>query len=178
MTGPGGGTIFFVDDNSEYSDFDYMEMAPAGWGDGIPANPLQYEVQGTTTLDPIMKWCYEYYTDFRISGLPNEVVGAGARNTATADIGCSLGAIQAAVDYSGGGKEDWFLGSIGEMMLLSLVPDLRLGFSHQGNNSWANYWSSTEYNSEGALFQNFNLDTQSGSDKREDGKSVRPIRAF
>jgi hypothetical protein len=34
--GPGGGLIFFVDYNDEYSDFDYLEVEPGGFRQEAP----------------------------------------------------------------------------------------------------------------------------------------------
>ncbi len=125
--GPGGGWIFFVDYNDQYSDFNYLEVAPTnvnvdgdGWcGDGgsiysaaTPHNP--WSARG---------------------------VGMGRVNTGVMLSSCSSGAANDVNSYStpttvlGG----WFLPSLGELKLLyeSGVSDV---FENYGT-----FWSSTEY---------------------------------
>lgn len=117
-TGPGGGIVFFVDYNNQYSGFDYLEVAPQGWGNGIPAEPIDEETAGTATDDPKMKWCSDNLTLLNLNSWQNRAPGAGESNTTTAISTCEGGAIKAARDYRGGSKTDWSLGSLGEMKLL------------------------------------------------------------
>jgi len=174
MTGPGGGAIFFVDYNDQYAGFNYLEAAPQGWGDGITVNQggLTGETTGSTTVDPLMKWC----SDTTLLGLDAwsySGVGKGATNTSKADTTCAGGAIQAAADYAGGSQPDWFLPSVGEAMLM--YTNLRQagvgGFVEPG------YWSSSERSASVAWYQYFYGGYQT-SDNKSSYYYVRPVRAF
>ena len=171
MTGPGGGHIFFVDYNDEFSKFDYLEAAPIGWGNGITV--VSGETTGTSTTDPILRWC-DYWFSLGLTSWENQAVGAGSANTTKADTSCSSGAIQAASDYEGGAKTDWFLGSMGEMMLM-YTNLLQSGVGFSVNSQL--YWTSSESDSGTARAQYFKTGEQ-----RDLIKSftyyVRPMRAF
>jgi hypothetical protein len=173
-TGPGGGIIFFVDYNDQYTGLNYLEAAPTGWGNGITVNQgsLTGETTGSATVDPKMKWCSDTSTDLGLTAWDKSAVGVGSTNTATADTTCAGGAIQAASDYAGGAKTDWFLGSIGEMMLM--YTNLRqVGV---GGFLYGLYWSSSE-DGNGAWGLGFYYGGQDSSLKTSTG-SVRPVRAF
>ena len=180
--GPGGGIIFFVDYNNQYSGFDYLEVAPQGWGNGIPEEPIifdgdpsQTETPGTATVDPKMKWCSDNLTLLNLHDWQNRALGLGESNTTTAFSTCEHGAIKFARDYRGGSKTDWSLGSLGEMKLL--YDNLQgLGGFMEGD-----YISSSEFSegvsgvfangikfSEGYQFQAYKQFTH----------YVRPVRAF
>ena len=174
MTGPGGGLIFFVDYNDQYAGLNYLEAAPVGWGNGITVNEggLTGETTGSSTVDPLMKWC----SNTSLLGLnawSNSAVGAGASNTSIADTTCTGGAIQAASDYAGGSKSDWFLPSVGEAMLM--YTNLRQqgvgGFASEG------YWSSSEVGANTAWYQYF-FDGSQSLNLKSFPFYVRPIRAF
>ena len=175
MTGPGGGLIFFVDYNDQYAGLNYLEAAPVGWGNGITVNEggLTGETTGSSTVDPLMKWCSNTSSLLGLNAWSNSAVGAGASNTSTADTECTGGAIQAASDYAGGSKSDWFLPSVGEAMLM--YTNLR----QQGVGGFATdfYWSSSEVVNAIAWSQFFDYGYQFDS-----GKTftyyVRPVRAF
>ena len=182
MTGPGGGIIFFVDYDDQYTSLDYLEAAPMGWGNSVPVNVggVSGETTGSATVDPRMKWCSEN-TYLGLGGWANSAVGAGRSNTSTADTTCTGGAIQAAADYAGGGKTDWFLPSLGEAMLM--YTNLRqLGVGVVFNESGPQYWSSTEV-SDGYQFDRAStLDFREADleywSKSSQGQNVRPVRAF
>ena len=164
MTGPGGGLIFFVDYNDQYASFcatgdcNYLEASPANATSGA--------------------WCSDTSTGLGLTGWDKSAVGAGRTNTTTADTTCTTGAVQTAVDYTapsfnGVAKDDWWLGSIGEMMLM--YTNLRQ--AGVGGFSPDYYWSSSEVVDFLAWFQNFGY-----GDQNFNGKSftysVRPVRAF
>jgi hypothetical protein len=172
-TGPGGGLIFFVDYYDQYSDFGYLEAAPAGWGEGIPV--ISGEKTGVGLVDPELKWCsHQYGVDMTPDKL---AVGAGSTNTSAADTTCKTGAIRAASDYVGGGKADWFLPSREELRLMgTALPQVGAAvFSGE-------YWSSTVFFKDAALtvflndWQNTSLSFLSNASQNE--KPVRPVRAF
>jgi hypothetical protein len=182
MTGPGGGIIFFVDYDDQYTSLDYLEAAPMGWGNAITVNVggVSGETTGSATVDPRMKWCSQN-TYLGLGEWANYAVGAGRSNTSTADTTCTGGAIQAAADYAGGGKTDWFLPSLGEAMLM--YTNLRqLGVGVVFNESGPQYWSSTEV-SDGYQFDRAStLDFREADleywSKSSQGQNVRPVRAF
>jgi hypothetical protein len=167
MTGPGGGLIFFVDYNDQYPSFcetgdcNYLEASPADAG--------------------FVSWCSDTTGNLGLSTWDKSAVGAGRTNTTTADTTCSSGAVQTAVDYTaplfnGVAKDDWWLGSIGEMMLM--YTNLRQ--AGVGSFSFARYWSSSEKNptlGRDAWSQNFDEGPQNGNFKVTT-LYVRPVRAF
>ena len=164
MTGPGGGLIFFVDYNDQYASFcatgdcNYLEASPANATSGA--------------------WCSDTSTNLVLTGWDKSAVGAGRTNTTTADTTCTTGAVQTAVDYTapsfnGVAKDDWWLGSIGEMMLM--YTNLRQ--AGVGGFSSVSYWSSSEANSNDAWYQTFYYGDQYYNTKTTTSY-VRPVRAF
>ena len=119
-----------------------------------------------------MKWCSDTSSLLGLNARSNSDVGVGATNTATAST-CAGGAIKAASTYASATKSDWFLGSIGEMMLM--YTNLRQ--AGVGGFSTGAYWSSTEYLVDGAWFQIFG-DGNQGSSPKGFSLYVRPVRAF
>jgi hypothetical protein len=172
-TGPGGGSIFFVDYFDQYAGFNYLEAAPQGWGNGIAVSAGEGETTGSTTVDPLMKWCSDTTTLLGLGAWSYSGVGKGATNTSTADTTCAGGAIQAAADYGGGSQTDWFLPSIGEAMLM--YTNLRQ--AGVGGFVASTYWSSSESLASIAWFQSFLLGYQYSSFKF-DLYYVRPVRRF
>ena len=170
-TGPGGGLIFFVDYFNQYAGLNYLEAAPQGWGNGIAVSAG--ETTGSTTVDPLMEWCSNTTTLLGLNAWSNSSVGAGATNTSKADETCTGGAIQAAADYAGGSQTDWFLPSIGELMLM--YTNLRQ--AGVGGFVADYYWASSDFNASNAWFQDFGVGVQDYN--RKDVPSyVRPVRAF
>lgn len=170
MTGPGGGTVFFADDNNEFAGLDYLEVAPTGWGNGISV--AAGETTGTATVDPILKWCH-VGTTLGIDGYGKAAVGIGAANTTFADSTCVSGAIQAASDYTGGSKSDWFLPSAGEASLMFMMSKLGIGLF-----TLSNYWTSSELteSDRGIAFSvSYGV---SGVVAKGTSSPVRPIRSF
>jgi hypothetical protein len=77
-------------------------------------------------------------------------------------------------DYAGGTKTDWFLPSIGELMLM--YTNLRqLGV---GSFSLDGYWSSSEFDADNAWGHDFGNGLQYGHGKNPLPSYVRPVRAF
>ena len=171
MTGPGGGHIFFVDYNDQYPGFNYLEAAPAGWGLGIPV--VSGETTGVGLVDPKLKWCSNTPSLIGLDGWASSAVGTGGSKTSTADITCDSGAIQAASDYAGGSKTDWFLPSVGEAMLMYI----NLRQVGVGGFARDNYWSSSELEAIYSWQQHFGDGRQTGNGKI-DSYYVRPARAF
>jgi hypothetical protein len=158
MTGPGSGTIFFVDYNDIYPTFNYLEAAP-------------------TSCESDRKTWSSAKTDVTAArGWAARAVGTGQANTAaikavfTAD-NSGNNAAYFATSCSAGGKSDWFLGSLGEMELM--YDNL------QGVGGFVEYyyWSSSEYATNYAWNHYFNNGNQGYNDKDATGY-VRPVRAF
>jgi hypothetical protein len=184
MTGPGGGIIFFVDYDDQYTSLDYLEAAPMGWGNGINVNVggVTGETTGSATVDPRMKWCSEN-TYLGLGEWANSAVGAGGSNTSTADTTCTGGAIQAAADYAGGGETDWFLPSSGEAMLMyTNLRQLGVGVVYNDSGSGSTqYFTSTEWgvvSGDSAAMQDFFEGEQQRFSKSSQTHNVRPVRAF
>lgn len=174
VVGPGGGIIFFVDYNDQYVGLNYLEAAPQGWSNGllnVNLGGVTGETAGTATVDPKMKWCSNTSSLLGSDAWAKRAVGIGGTNTTTADITCTSGAVQAASDLVLGGKDDWVLGSLGEM---KLMYDNLQGVGGFASDS---YWSSSEGDAGGAWGQFFN-DGYHGIYGKTSTISVRPVRAF
>ena len=174
VVGPGGGIIFFVDYNDQYVGLNYLEAAPQGWSNGLPnvnLGGVTGETAGTATEDPKMKWCSDTSSLLGLNAWDKRAVGIGGTNTTTADITCTSGAVQAASDLELGGKDDWVLGSLGEM---KLMYDNLQGV---GGFSTDNYWSSSEGAANNAWTQLFYNGFQ-GNGGKANSYYVRPVRAF
>jgi hypothetical protein len=103
-TGPGGGTIFFVDYHDQYSEFNYLEVAP---------QECNAEMNWAQTITPVPS----------AKGWEARSVGSGKANTAAILLAYPSetildNAAKFASSCSSGNKTDWFLGSFGEMALL------------------------------------------------------------
>jgi hypothetical protein len=180
-TGPGGGIIFFVDYHGQYDGLDYLEVAPRGWGNGIATTAG--ETTGGETLDPNLKWCSNITNLLGPGTWSSSAIGAGVSNTSTADSICTTGAIQAAADYSvsnsRGTFSEWYLPSIGELMVLYLnLRPLGLG-DFVVSTSTVTYASSTEVFDTGTSY--WTHDWTSGNQNTRSKATVyyvRPIRSF
>ena len=157
MTGPGGGLIFFVDYNDQYAGFNYLEAAPTDLLGTYAWRPTTGSLEGA-------------------SGWPARAVGRGLANTNAIVSGQTSGAAFAADNYISPifnevQKDDWFLGSLGEMKLmydnLQGLGDFVGGF----------YWSSSENSGFLAWSQNFNTGGQLNNLKSLP-LNVRPVRRF
>ena len=155
-TGPGGGWIFFVDKDDEYPGFDYLEAAP-------------------TDISAVA-WCSDTTNSIpAVAGWSARAVGAGQANT-TAMLGvCSTGAANSAAAYSTPTTQagDWFLGSLGEMMLMYT----NLSYAGVGGFANNNYWSSSEYDASPVWGQYFDVGYQFNNFKAGT-LPVRAVRAF
>lgn len=204
-TGPGGGKIFFVDYHDNYEGFNYLEIANQGWAQewydefdwdywfGEESETAKSAIFPNGSMnDPLMEWClsggYSVGGDF-FSGMNPDyqslswllsAAGRGEPNTDIAMESCQVGAINIAYEYATS-KDDWFLPSIGELMLAytnmrqlgfasfvsqkGYVPNICLfgTCSTAGDTPFeieAAYWSSTLTNQETALHQHFDTGAQ------------------
>ncbi len=155
--GPGGGLIFFVDYNDQYAGFNYLEAAPSTCQASIPWS------SSNTSVSAVESWAAR-------------AVGAGSTNTTaiktvfTGDDSTNNAALYAA-SCAAGSKNDWFLGSLGEM---KLMYDNLQGLGDFVDNY---YWSSSEDNAGRAWFQDIGGGGQ-GNDDKDSTDYVRPVRAF
>ena len=167
MTGPGGGLIFFVDYNDQYAGFNYLEAAPSS-------------CQATKA------WSSDTtHSLVAVNGWAARAVGSGQANTtamlangATSYVGDTSGAAFYANALANGvpggcvtSKDDWFLGSLGEM---KLIYDNLQGLGGFVVNY---FWSSSEYDAGSAWYQNFYYGYQQVNSKGSTNE-VRPVRAF
>lgn len=128
MSGPAGGFIFFIDYQDQFTGFDYLEAAPA-------------DAAGGTNV----AWCSDTTTLLGLDGWSDGALGHGATNSAIADVTCTSGAIQEAVDYTTTvgptTYTDWYLPTDAEMALLQ--RNLRqAGVGGLARND--QYWTSSE----------------------------------
>lgn len=166
MTGPGGGPIFFIDYDDQYATF-------CGTGDCnyLEAAPLSCEQASTS-------WSSANTAVTGARGWGAQGVGQGQANTTailavfTSDT-TSNNAAKYADSLTCGTKTDWFLGSLGEMMLM--YTNLRQ--AGVGGFSTGSYWSSSEYGGNYAWNQGFNSGNQT-SNLKNTTLYVRPVRAF
>ena len=159
MTGPGGGHIFFVDYNDQYAGFNYLEAAP------VSCEETRAWSSANTAVTATRGWAAD-------------AVGQGQANTTailavfTADTSTN-NAAKYADSLDCGSKTDWWLGSLGEMMLM--YTNLRQ--AGVGGFSADAYWSSSETDVSGAWAQGFASGNQGDGDKNA-SFYVRPVRAF
>jgi hypothetical protein len=161
MTGPGGGHIFFVDYNDQYAGFDYLEAAPKS----CEATSKTWSSDTTNSLLAVNGW------EARAVGSGQANTTAMMANGATSYVADTSGAAEFADSSTCGTKSDWFLGSIGEMMLMYTNLQGVGGFSADA------YWSSSEYDGGSAWFQGFGSGNLYSSSK-DRTFYVRPVRAF
>ena len=150
--GPAGGLIFY-DKGSVSDGWRYLEAAPSDQSTSAP-------------------WgCYGTL----ISGADGTAVGTGEQNTIDIEAGCTIPGIAADIcanlclgDYS-----DWFLPSKGELYLM--YENLKV--SEVGGFADYGYWSSSEFDGDGAWVQYFFNGAQL-YDNKDYMYRVRPVRAF
>nr|AGS52416.1 hypothetical protein [uncultured bacterium contig00085] len=187
-TGPGGGIIFY-----------YNEEGFTVWGYGEPGLPGYFATYTANYLEVVstgnifsLQWGDENTLVSGVSTydswgsrdlIKSTTLGYGRKNTqilAAHMNGKSItgtGA-QACANYTAGGKDDWFLPSIGEMIMLVDIYEAGI----PGNEEWqlfsltSNYLSSTQRNEYwGWMSMNGNAMNLS---KSTSTYSARPIRAF
>ena len=161
-TGPGGGTIFYVD-LTRVEGSQYFEAACVGWSDGTCG--------GDDLTDPTAEWgCWG--TSY--IGAHGTAIGTGEQNTTDIVTGCATAGIAArrANDLVLGGQSDWFLPSKDELNRMYIWRTAIGGFSTHY------YWSSSEYDLYIAWFQLFFNPGNQRDDSKHLTYYVRPVRAF
>jgi hypothetical protein len=189
VQGPGGGTVFYVDTEGKYGNFDYLEVAPANASTGVAWSTTTAKCGLTETTD-----CQQAYLTTSGEALNYVAIGTGRAATAAIiarhDAGGVLKTAYAAgvADvYTTATASDWFLPSKDELNEVCKYArntgqaagagtrcsggTLRSGFSPVG------YWSSSGSDDNGAWYQGFNVGDQASIGKA--GMAyVRPVRAF
>jgi hypothetical protein len=176
-TGPGGGTIFYVDMTRAVGS-QYFEVACVGW---------QNNCDGTT-VDPGIEWgCY----GTPISGADGTAIGTGEQNTDEIMAGCPTAGIAArrADDYVNNTLNEWFLPSkdeLNELCKWAYGDTVNPVCNDDGNGDFSlthggfsagGYWSSSEYDDASAWYQGFNFGFQYDNYKSYP-YYVRPVRSF
>ena len=161
-TGPGGGTIFFVDRFNEYADFTYLELAPSStqtlrtWAPSTPTN----------------------YQNLPVTGADSKALGAGYQNTidivAQGHTNPATSAARYCSDLVSGGQSDWYLPSVGEMKMICEVAYLQRGITTLLVDT---YWTSSETSSNTAWYVNF-ISTEITQVVKSGSLYVRPVRRF
>ncbi len=135
-TGPGGGLIFYIDEENAY-DWDYLEAAPV------------------VTENPMGQW--STVTSVSI-GSTSPSIGTGLENTLLiidqhGAEGTSMAKYCFNLEH---GKTDWFLPSREEVLLMyNNLKVAGLGGFSGGTPAMYNYWSSTEATNEQAFAVDF-----------------------
>ena len=164
QTGPGGGTIFYVD-MRRAAGSQYFEAACAGWSNNCD----------DVTEDPRAQWDWLCGS---IDGADRTAIGFGEQNTADILAGCATpnnaarlaDAYTVTVDSVVYG--DWFLPSKDELYQMRVRQVSVGGFSPNG------YWSSSEYNPEKAWYQMFGDLISYTHFGKHNWLWVRPVRSF
>lgn len=157
---PGGGIIFYInpDPDPDTDGWKCMEVAPARWYEGIVGDP---------------KAALGYYGIFLENG---EGIGAGKENTdkiiAALNSPDGTTAAELCRAYRGGGMEDWYLPSSGELqeMYHSVLTQGKFAI-------YDDYWSSSDINDQAGVHISFDDGNWSFSSKSAD-YYVRPARRF
>jgi len=159
-TGPGGGKIFYrsgkgftMTDNNNVCH--YLEAAP---------NNMSAELKWASSSVP---------NSTNIAGT-GTAIGTGRKNTALIlATDAAAPAAKACKEYSGGGKNDWFLPSKDEL------NELHKNRTSVGNTTTANsYWSSSQASNNTAWVHSFLGSGTQATNNKEDAINVRAIRAF
>ena len=179
-TGPGGGTIFYVDPSGFPVEGYGTNGVDAGYFPGYTA----YYLEAAPTDSGTAQWG-SYGTEIigvtTFTSLSSPLAsekGNGRKDTqiivayltANPETGR---AAQLCAAETFGGYNDWFLPSLGELDLLYQNRGAA-GITGMDTN-W--YWSSSQYSTTNACFQLFNNGAQSNSGKNST-YSVRAVRAF
>ncbi len=170
--GPTGGYIFYVDENNDFLNWNYLEAAPTDLGSykfGYFFNSYlgYHELVGTAT---------EIGTGEANTTALVRAMGSAAYTSSSSNSSNTTADYAARVcdTYEAEGYYDWFLPSKKELDLMykNLKNRGLGGFSDDF------YWSSSESHPYYASRQHFGSGHQSDTDDRSYAFRVRPVRAF
>jgi hypothetical protein len=188
--GPGGGTVFYVDTEGRYNDFDYLEVAPAD----ASTSGVWSTTTATCGAAALFASCRTTFVSTSGEALNFLAIGTGraatfaivARHEA-GNVAKTAYAAGVADMYTTATASDWFLPSKDELNEMCKYArntgqaagagtvcsggTLRSGFSA------ATYWSSSELAANTAWSQDFLGGNQVGISKANT-YYVRPVRAF
>ena len=190
VQGPGGGTVFYVDTEGKYGDFDYLEVAPT--------NASTTGAWSTTTaqcgITTPPTSCTETFVSTSGEALNFLAIGTGRAATAVIVARHDAGAVSK-TDYAAGVADayttatasDWFLPSKDELNEVCKYArntgqaagagTVCSGGTLRTDFSSVYYWSSSEAGGYYAWLQGFSLGNQLNATK-DATVYVRPVRAF
>ncbi len=189
VQGPGGGTVFYVDTEGRYSDFDYLEVTPENASTGVKWST-------TTALCGLLadESCQVAFLTTSGEALNHVAIGTGRAATAAIIARHDAGGVSKA-DYAAGVADayitptasDWFLPSKDELNEVckyarntgqAAGADIAcIGGTLRGGFSAGYHWSSSESDAFPAWLQIFISGFQGGTSKVY-AAYVRPVRAF
>ncbi len=160
--GPSGvGIVFYISNGGLHG----LEAAPSLWNGGA-ADPTSVWSNVDSTLIGVTAQGTTIGT-----GLPNS-------NAIITQPGHTASAAKLCRDYTGGGKNDWFLPSIDELAemwtVLASTPDDRTTYGFDEDA----YWSSSEVNAAQSWYEGFTLGITANDAAKVNHFYVRAIRAF
>ena len=189
LQGPGGGTVFYVDTDGRYSEFDYLEYAPADASNGVVWSTAALKCGLTQTQS-----CQSNFISTSGEALNFLAIGTGRAATA-AIVARHDAASVPKTDYAAGVADayttstaaDWFLPSRDELNEVckyarstGQAPGAStecLGYSLLSGFWTGGYWSSSDFETDGG-FTSFWTGRQWNLPKEYDGNHVRPVRSF
>ena len=194
VQGPGGGTVFFVDTEGRYSDFDYLEVAPAD-APTAPSGVAWSSITPQCGIAIPLASCRTTFLSTSGEALNFLAIGTGRAATAAivtrhnaGNISENTYAAGAADEYTTATASDWYLPSKDELnevckyarntgqaagaSIMCSGGTLRVGFTS------GSYWSSSEYNASQAWGQYFPFGLMGNDEKAASSSFVRPVRAF
>ncbi|NRB38922.1 MAG: DUF1566 domain-containing protein [Pseudomonadales bacterium] len=183
--GPAGGVVFYTSNNGINGLEVALRDVEISEGDSSK-NTFIWGCDGSD-LSGVINYKEDSYSDANTPLASTLDIGKGAVNTAAIIDQCNEVNTAAAVANAyrmneNSAYDDWFLPSIGELNALYKQKDTLeaidgfSGFASSGVSS-SDYWSSSEYRSTAAWFQNFNLSVSFGLFKVGTNR-VRAVRAF
>jgi hypothetical protein len=162
--GPAGGIIFYIDDESKFENFDYLESAP-------------YLCEGEAKLWALTPEDLASAVKV-VSSWESDSIGSGQESTdAMLNVSENFYDLKTASGFANalecGGKSDWFVPSKSELDLMYK----NLALKEIGEFSDGYYWSSSYYLAGRAWNRPFSEGVSFDGNKDGDF-AVRPIRAF
>ena len=186
--GPGGGIIFYVhedpegftvqgygddpDDEGYFPEYTayYLEAAPSNWGSRVIWGARGTLIDNITTWNNATAKNAGLQDSIGSGRKDTQIIVAFFRDNSPHEDWVEIAAQVATGSF--GGKNDWFLPSLGELNLLYINR------AYVGNLGALFYWSSTQYSNEHAWFQQFNSAFSHNGNGKNLVLNVRAIRAF
>jgi len=195
VQGPGGGTVFYVDTEGKYSDFDYLEVAPADASGKVPwsTTTAKCGVVADTSCQSAFLTTSGEALNYLAIGTGRAATAAivsrhGAGSVSTADYAAGI-----ADAYTTSTASDWWLPSRDELNEVCKYArntgqaaganiQCYSGSGARRDGSWTQfYWSSSEAAASAAWFYDFSdgiPDSFFGKSSQYAGGYVRPVRGF